>query len=136
LSLTYIHPDNLHSCWEFVKEGLGRIHDRARDRWLPEDVYAMLKANAASLYLVNERDGFAILQLNKGWDGPELFVFGAYIVPGKDLMDEAFAEVKEIGRGLGAKRIKFQSKREGWKKRAAELGYEFGHVEFEIPITP
>jgi hypothetical protein len=37
---------------------------------------------------------------------------------------------------LGAKRIKFQSKREGWKKRAAELGYEFGHVEFEIPITP
>lgn len=136
MSLTYVHPDNLHSCWEFVEEGLQRIHDRARDRWLPEDVYSMLKANNAGLYLVNEREGFAILQPIRGWDGAELFVFAAYIVPGKDLMDEAFEEVKNIGRSMNAKRIKFQSKREGWKKRAAELGYEFGHVEYEINLTP
>lgn len=132
--LNYIHPDNLHDHWEFVKEGLKRIHDRAKDRWLAEDVYNMLKSNNAGLYLVNERDGFAILQPVRGWDGQELFVFGAYIVPGKDLMDEAFEEVKQIGRNMNAKRIRFQSKRDGWEKRAAELGYTKSHVEYELSL--
>jgi hypothetical protein len=134
--LNYIHPDNLHSCWDFVKQGLTRIHDRARDRWMVEDVYSMLKANAAALYIVNEQDGFVILQQVRGWDAPEVFVFAAYIVPGRGVMDESFEEVKKIAASLGAKRIKFQSKRKGWEKRAAELGYQFSHVEYEIAITP
>lgn len=134
MSLKYIHPDNIHDCWEFVKEGLIRIHDRAKDRWKPEDVYHGIKSNVFGLYLVEDNKGFVVLQPLTGWDGKELFVFAAYIVPGANVMDEAFEEVKQLGRNMGAKRIKFCSKREGWKKRAAELGYQFSHVEFEVNL--
>lgn len=132
--MLYVHPDYLHDHWEFVKEGLTRIHDRASDRWKPEDVYSMLKANSAGLYIINDNDGFCILQPVKGWDGQELFVFAAYLKPGHDFMDESFEEVKQIGRNMNAKRIKFQSKRAGWHKRAIQLGYEFGHIEYEVSL--
>lgn len=134
MSLVYIHPDNLHAHWDFVKQGLERIHDRASDRWKTEDVYWMLKAGNASLHIVNDHDGFVVLQMLKGWDGPECHVFAAYIVPGKDLMDEAFEEVKGIAKACNAVRVKFQSKRKGWDKRAAQLGYELGHVEYELSL--
>jgi hypothetical protein len=132
--LTYIHPDNLHSCWEFVKEGLARIQSRSPDRWKQEDCYTMVKNGSLVLYLANERDGFALLQPCKGWDGPEVFVFAAYIVPGKDLMAETFAEVKAIAVNAGAKRIKFQSKRAGWAIRAEQLGYTESHREYEVEL--
>jgi hypothetical protein len=134
LMLHYVHPDALYDVWPFIKEGLTRIHDRATDRWLVEDVYHGIKSNGFSLHIVNDREGFVLLQPTRGWDGPELFVFAAYIVPGHDVMDEAFDEVKRIGKSMGAKRIKFQSKRQGWAKRAEQLGYAFGHVEYEITI--
>ena len=134
MTLNYIHPDNLHDAWDFVKEGLQRIHDRAKDRWKFEDVYHAIKSNSFGLYIVNEHEGFVILQPVRGWDGQELFVFGAYIVPGHDVMDEAFEEVKQIGKGMNAKRIRFQSKREGWSKRAQQLGYEPSHVEYELTL--
>lgn len=96
----------------------------------------MLKAGQYSLHLVDDNKGFAILQLVRGWDGHEMFVFCAYIVPGNDVMDAAFAEVKEIARTAGAKRVRFQSMRKGWEKRAQELGYKTGYTEYELELTP
>ena len=134
LSLIYIHPDNLHAHWEFVKEGLQRIHDRSTDRWLAEDIYWMLKGNQYSLHIVDDNKGFVILQSVKGWDGLEVFVFCAYIVPGHDVMDAAFAEVQEMARSVGAKRVRFQSMRKGWGKRAEQLGYKAGYQEYELEL--
>ncbi len=131
--MQYIHPDNLHSVWEFVKSGIARIHERAPDRWMAEDAYSMIKNGSLHLYMYGD-EGFAMLQPIRGWDGPEVYVFAAYITPGKDFMTEAFEEVKEIAKQAGAKRIKFQSKRRGWEKKAYDLGYEFGHVEYEVQL--
>jgi hypothetical protein len=133
--LTYIHPDNLHNHWDFVKEGLDRIHSRSTDRWKAEDIYWMLKVGNYSLHIVGENEGFAIIQSVKGWDGLEMFVFCAYIVPGHDVMDEAFNEIKQIGKNIGAKRIRFQSMRRGWEKRAEQLGYKTGYTEYELEMT-
>lgn len=134
MSLTYIHPDNLHDHWDFVKEGLTRIHNRSTDRWKHEDIYWMLKAGNYSLHLVEENKGFVILQLVRGWDGPEMFVFCAYIVPGNDVMEESLNAVKDIAKQAGARRVRFQSMRKGWEKRAQELGYKTGYTEYELEV--
>lgn len=132
--LTYIHPDNIHSCWDFVREGLQRILARSDDTWWPEDVYTQIKCGNYHLHLVEDSQGFVILQPIKGWDCLELFVFAAYIPPGGDVMDAAFSEVKQLAHQMGAKRIKFNSKRGGWQKRAEQLGYTQGYVEYVLDI--
>lgn len=132
--LQYVHPDNIHSHWDVVKEGIQRIHERAPDRWKAEDVYHMIKSNSLGLYMVNDGDGFALLQPIRGWDGPEMYVFAAYLKPGMDFIRDCFDEVKEIAKGMGARRIKFQSKRKGWEKTAERLGYNYGHTEYEVEL--
>lgn len=134
MMLNYIHPDNLHSVWEFVEQGLDRIHDRSHDRWMNPDIYWMLKVNQYALYIVDDNKGFVILQQTKGWDGIEVHVFCAYIVPGENVMDAAFDEVKKLANGIGAKRVKFQSHRKGWERRAEELGYTTGYREYELEL--
>ena len=131
--MQYVHPDSLHSVWDFVKEGLDRILARSPDRWKPEDVYWMLKTNNYFLH-VYENKAFAILQPISGWDGKEVFVFAAYIVPGEGCITDCLNDVKRIATEIGAKRVKFQSKRDGWLKRAEQLGYKESYREFELEL--
>ena len=133
--MRYIHPNNLHDVWGLVSEGLTRIHDRSSDRWKAEDVYWQLKNNGYTLHVCEDDKGFAILQMVNGWDGPEVFVFCAYVVPGEKVIDEAFSEIKDMARGIGAKRIKFQSMRKGCGKRAEQLGYKTGYQEYELELN-
>jgi hypothetical protein len=65
-----------------------------------------------------------------------MFVFCAYIVPGHNVMEEALDAVKNIAREANVKRIRFQSMRKGWSKRAEELGYRTGYTEYELELTP
>lgn len=132
--MRFIHPNNLHDVWDLVREGLTRIHDRSSDRWKIEDVYWQLKNNGYTLHVCDGNKGFAILQTVIGWDGPEVFVFCAYVVPGEKVIDEAFAEIKDMARSINAKRIKFQSMRKGWGKRAEQLGYKPGYQEYELEL--
>ena len=132
--MNYIHPDNLHSVWDFVLEGLKRIHSRSQDRWKPEDIYWQIKTGNYSLHLVDDNKGFVILQIINGWDGKECFVFCAYIVPGEAAIEDAFEEVKQMARSVNAKRVKFQSMRKGWSKRAEQLGYKPAYLEYEMEL--
>jgi hypothetical protein len=133
--LTYIHPDNLHSCWEFVKEGLARIQSRSPDRWKQEDLYAMVKNGSLNLYVGSGQEGFVFLQLCKGWDAQEVFIFAAYMAPGKAVRDAAAQEIKQLAVNAGARRLKFQSKRNGWLKRAIHLGFKESHIEYEMELS-
>lgn len=132
--LTFVHPDNLHDHWELVKTGLQRILDRTSDRWKPEDVYHMLKSNVAGLYVQDSGKGFAILQPTRGWDGNEMFIFAGYSVDEHDVVAQEIEQIKDIARSIGAKRIKFQTKRRGWEKSAAEHGYMPSHTEYELTL--
>ena len=136
MSLIYVHPDSLHDHWELVKTGLQRIQDRAQDRWKAEDVYHHLKCNSMGLYVQDSGKGFAILQPVKGWDGNELFIFAGYSLDSHDVVAQEIDSIKDIARNINAKRIRFQTKRKGWEKRAQEYGYTLGHVEYEIELTP
>ena len=132
--LNYIHPDNLHEHWKLVRDGLGRILERTQDRWIIEDVYHLLKTNSMGLYVQDGGKGFAILQPVKGWDGMELFIFAGYSMDDHDVISQDIDSIKDIARSINAKRIRFQTKRKGWEKRAEEYGYKLSMVEYEVSL--
>jgi hypothetical protein len=134
MSLNPVPAARIKEVWPFVVEGLNRIHQRSRDRWCNEDIYMQLKLGNCGLYIVNDMDGFVILQPLQGWDGGEMMVFVAYIPPGGNVMEEAFEDVKRIARESGMRRLKFQSMRNGWGKKAAILGWKPTYQEYEMEI--
>ena len=76
--LNYIHPNQLKRHWEYVRKGVERISARCNDRWSIEDLYLLLKLEKAALYMIesDDIDAFVVLQLNDGFDGKEVNVFG------------------------------------------------------------
>ena len=132
--LQHVHADHISQHWDYIRNGLERILDRAADRWRPEDVYMQLKLGNCGLWLVMEPDlcGFVVLQPRPGWDGIEVNVFAAYRENG-DAMDN-IEDVKQIARGFNAKRLVFQSKRRGWDRRAEQMGYTLDHVAWGMEL--
>jgi hypothetical protein len=133
-NLIYVHPDQLHDHWGMVKEGLEYIIAKTKDRWKPEDIYHHIKANSMGLYVLETGEGFSILQPIKGWDGTELYVFCGYSRVSHDVVLACMDQIKIIAKGIGAKRVKFQSNRNGFEKRAQEMGYSLDFVQYECEV--
>jgi hypothetical protein len=113
-----VHPDNLHDVWDFVREGLLKVSEKATDGWIPEDVYHSLKSGISSLHLeyVDEKPvGFVVLNVVSDFRGKKLFIWVAYSVEG-NAVERHENELIEMARQVGCKRIAFESTRKGWEK--------------------
>ena len=51
VDLELIRPEDLHTVWDVVREGMLKSSEYSNDQWIPEDAYCAIKANQASLYL-------------------------------------------------------------------------------------
>lgn len=134
MQFNFVKPEDLHSEWEFIKLGIDGILNKIHDRWLPEDIYWLIKQNSIWAYVVaegNERLGLVLLQPSTAWDGKELYLFGGFNIGKKDVIEFAMPEILKIAKNISAKRIKFQSPRKGFEKYAANIGFEFSHVMYE-----
>ena len=133
--LLYIQPKDLKDHWEYVRQGVARIHEKCKDRWSIEDLYMMLKTERAALYMCmdDKVEGFVVLQLNDDYDEKSVNVFAGYSDT-KDIMSYALPMVKDIAIGLNAKRLTFVSPRAGWDKRALELGYTQVSKNYEMTL--
>jgi hypothetical protein len=134
-----VHPDVLHGDWQKVKQGLLHVLAKTRDNWLPEDIYTYLKLNKLTLHLAYEDSvytGFLILQPLAGWDGAELFVMLAYHCGGGAFTEQEWyiEQLKTMARQIGARRIKFQTKRKGYQRRALQQGFTLDHTQFQMEI--
>ena len=124
-----IDPADLHEVWEDVRASLVRTLKKSPARWLPEDVYTALRANAATLYVVRENGcylGCFVLQMRAEYDGPVVF---CWIAEGRFLFQWALSRIQEIARGRGAKRIEFRSPRRGWTRYAQAV-----ETIYEVPV--
>lgn len=135
----FVHPDILHGDWEKIKQGLQHVLDRTNERWLPEDIYAYLKLNRMTLHLAYEEceyKGFLILQPQQGWDGAELFVVVAYHADGGAFMEQDWymEQLKSMARRINARRIKFQSRRKGYQRRALQQGFALDNYQFSMEV--
>lgn len=91
--LTPVDPRYLRREWEYVRAGLTRIIDRTCDDWIPEDVFAEIKAGVSRLFLLEyggRRIGFVVLQVWPHYhDGPRIFVRALWCEPGQAKPHEA-----------------------------------------------
>jgi hypothetical protein len=135
-TLVYVHPGDIHAFWPYVAPRLVKVKQKTEARWIPEDVYAALKANAASLHIAEEGPnyvGFVVLQQRQDYDGKTLWVWVAYS-DGPDVVEKCEPELVAFAKNIGAKRLEFSSPRK-WERRLKVLGWSESHAVFvkEVP---
>ncbi len=113
LILQPVPPERLHDSWGWIRDGLWRVKDKCNEPWFPEDVIYQLGAKAAFLYECP--GGFFVFQRHVDLDGPALFV---WIMCGElmPFREQIKADLQEIARAIGAKRVRFHSPRKGYAK--------------------
>lgn len=125
LNLTPVDPRYLRDVWGYVRAGLERIVAKTRDDWLPEDVYAELRAGQSALYeidIATERVGFVVLQAWPAYhSGPRVFVRALWGEPGRlaPVEGELYDALRAVARKAGARVMRMNSPRRwdaaGWK---------------------
>ncbi len=115
-----VNPQELRQSWAFVRPGLEHILRKSPEQWIPEDVYAAVSNNRASLWLAIDNDmavGFVVGYIN----GDNFHVWCAWGRLNGNLK-RYFQELEDIAK-TQCKRITFDTWRPGWNKVARELGF-------------
>ena len=106
--------------WGWVQNGLQAIIERTHERWMPLDVWTALRSNNAFLHTIDKDGddaGFVVLRQEIDPDGPALFIWCCWVEPGSlaDCHAELITALDEVAARIGAKRIRFESTRDGWR---------------------
>ncbi len=130
MMFNFIAPQDLHTVWGTVKVGLEVVKRRTGEQWIPEDVYASLKAGSSQLFMVD--DGFAILQQtrNEWTNEPCLHIWIAFHMKHEDISEEVHSNLRKIAHNIGAKSITFTSPRR-WERRS---GAKIKSITYEIEV--
>ena len=121
--LRLIPAAKLYDVWGWVRNGLVDCAGKTQERWLPEDVYLAIKGGSAFLYAIEHKGdeiGFTVLCQHNDPDGPCLFVWAMWTEPGAGAPVEGMicSALEAKAREIGAKRIRMQSPRKGWERKA------------------
>ena len=121
--LRLIPPAQLHDVWGWVRNGLMDCIGRTQERWLPEDVFVHIKAGTSHLFAIEHKGddvGFTVLCQHADSDGPVLFVWALWVEPGagKPIEGALYEALEQKAREIGARRVRMQSPRKGWERRA------------------
>ena len=147
MELAYIHPDDVHAYWPYVKPRLEKVKAKTNARWLPEDVYAALKSRGATLHIVKKQStveyaegviavdylGLVVLRPSQDYDGKVLWVWVAFS-ENPDVVDRFIPELVEYARNMGAKRLAFSSPRK-WERRLKRFGWSEAQAIFEKVVA-
>lgn len=114
-----VTPDGLYALWPWVRAGLEKAVNKTSQRYLPEDVYVMLRGGRAWLYVVGEQQGFAVMEKLLDPDGLVLFVFAMWGEPWSiaPMKAQLYDELTALAQSIGAKRVRMQG-RKGWEAEA------------------
>jgi hypothetical protein len=112
--LIYIPPSDLRKVWDVVKSGLMEVRKHTDEPWIPEDIYTELKNGTATLHIEKDGGGFVVLQKTPQYDGVALHIWAAYS-EGLEPLETYIAEIEQMARNIGAKRLTLSSKR-NWRK--------------------
>lgn len=130
-----MRPVALHEIpklWPLIRPALDKLALHGSDGWLPEDVYAIVCAGNATLY-VNDGDwlGFCVLQVMPHYTTKKLHVWLLYLASDPaPFMDR----LRAVARSCGATKITFATARKGWQRRAARLGFRPAMMNYEQEV--
>jgi hypothetical protein len=131
-SLEYVPPDDLQDTWKVVLPGLQIVHRKSKATWIPEDVYAQLRAGRATLHLAyveHEYAGFVIVEVQPHWDGKNFHLWCGYSAGNYDVLEYFLPELERMARSIKAKRMTFWSPRR-WDRRISKFGYVATQTEY------
>ena len=124
--------------WGWVRNGLLTIIERTRESWLPEDVWQSLQGGHSFLWVVHKNGddiGFLVLRKDADPDGPVLYLWIAWAEPQAlaDCHAELIERLDEIAARIGARRLRFESPRAGW--RGFDNYFDAVRTVFEREVT-
>ena len=123
----------LSTIWPKIRPALGKIIARhGSDGWLPEDVYAIVCAGNATLY-VNDGEwlGFCVLQVIPHYTQKRLHVWVLHLSSDPAPFME---RLRTLAQQCGATKITFSTARKGWERRAARLGFRPAMQNYEQEV--
>lgn len=127
LDLDFVGPADLKRVWPFVRAGIEKVKSKTGAEWLPEDVYAHLKAGTVSLLVAKRWSqvvGFAILTMTVNpFSGEKVAVIWICQTDDRDVVNVLLPQVEGLCKSQGCVKVSFQSPRLGWKRRLAKQGY-------------
>ena len=106
--------------WGWLRNGLLEVIGRCKERYEPEDVWTAVMAGNAFVWRVVVRGddiGFLVLRREMDTDGPALFVWALWTEPNAlvEWQRELISRLDELAQRMGAKRIRMESSRGGWR---------------------
>lgn len=125
-----VEAKDLHNWWPIVRSGVEYVIEKTRPRFIAEDVFSYCRRNEAWLFVTHEKGtrkyaGCVVVGQSKAEefvDKPEMLIWIAYSkTPGA--ADFTLKKVEAIAKKLGFGYIIFHSPREGWTRRAKDLGF-------------
>lgn len=130
--LTQVNPLHLSRIWHLVKPGLEEVLEDLnknclQELWVPEDVYASIKAGESLLWMSDE--GFVVTQVQQDkYTGiKKFFVWIGYSYdPTNNVLIDNQLQLEQIAKYFGCELMGFNSIRIGFQRKAKELGYSTG----------
>jgi hypothetical protein len=123
MEFRHIPVDKLRAWWPSIRPGLDKIKTRSPEDWIVEDVYTDLFNGKSMIWVAidnNRFEGFFVLQPM----GITMHVWAGYSLENsKHLIEDALKYIKVLAGQANAKFITFSSHRNGWQRRAAQLGF-------------
>lgn len=115
-----IAPHEVSNVWHLVEPGVLWILRKCPDRFTPRDVYWFLRENRASLFLVNEGEGFFVLEMStEPFKGHRILtIWLMWFLGAKKIKQELLERIKQIGKQYQCTHLQFKSPRRGWAKEA------------------
>ena len=121
IQLIPLTPEQCHEQWGWLRNGILHCAEKTHARYLPEDVYAKIRAGSAWCYVIHNGDdiGFFILTQDMDPDGLVMFVWVMWMEPGaaRPLDKQIYDALESLARSIKAKRIRMQSPRKGWERQ-------------------
>lgn len=123
MEFRYIQPDQLRAWWPSLRPGLDKIKTRSPENWIVEDVYTDLFNGKSMVWVCIDNDryaGFFVLQPM----GTTMHVWAGYTLENnQQIVENSLKYIKILASQANAKFITFSSHRNGWQRRAAQLGF-------------
>ena len=120
MKFEFIPPEQLKTCWGYVRLQLLNILTKSPEDWIPEDVYYELVSGKALLFLAHgegQRVGGAVVRPQRG----ALLAWAVWGDAGNRV--DAMRELRTVAKNLNCKEILFETKRRGWDRVAPKLGF-------------
>jgi len=139
LAFDWINPVNLHHVWPRIREGLEKVRANTSENWLPEDIYAAIKAGISHLHvgMLGERyEGFIVTTPSVAADGPVLHIWACYSAADIGLLDDGIEQIETWAVAMNAKRITFHSPRKGWDKAGEKIGFRPVSTIYAKEVNP